>query len=252
MDCSKDIKIAKDGAVYYFKFLEWDTDFFGKDSYVLDTGRSVLLPSSGIKELVAEKLKGSFVSAKVETGLGREEIAFLQALGFTYIDTEITLRFDKGDTRPAIESEGLKIFEVKRSAGLPYEKLGGIFKYSRFHSDTHIPKEKADEVWIRYIKDYKPSKDKRIFAAEYKGEIAGSILVNHDEGKKIANLFFVGVLEKFRGRKIGTSLIRHLSDKFGDAELTVGTQAANIGALNFYIRNGFSVIKETKIIMHRW
>jgi len=252
MACSKDIRLEADGAVYYFRFLEWDTDFFGINSYVLDVDKSKLLPSPKIKELIAGSIKDSFVTLKIATSLDKDLLAFLQALGFNYIDTEITLEYNEKFARHGAEAAGVRVLEMKKNPGLACDELGGVFRHTRFHSDVHIPKEKADGLWINYIRTYRPSKTKRMYVAECDGETAGAILAGQSEDGRSANLFFVGVLKRFQGRRVGSALIRYVSDKLKDAELTVGTQGKNIPAINFYIKNGFSIVHATKIIFHRW
>lgn len=78
------------------------------------------------------------------------------------------------------------------------------------------------------------------------------MLVNESRETNRVSLFFVSVLEKYRGKKVGSKLIRYVAKYFEDYELMKGTQARNIKAINFYMRNGFSIVDNTKIVMHRW
>lgn len=252
MACSRDIRLEADGAVYYFRFLKWDTAFFGRNCYVLDADNSRLLPSAKMRDMIAGKLKNSFVTLKIAAGSDNKLLAFLQTIGFVYIDTEITLKYDGEKAKDLTAIPGVRMLELKKNKGLPYGELGGVFRYSRFHSDTRIPKEKANLLWIDYIKGFRPSKTKRMFIAKCHNEIAGAVLANLSGDGRSASLFFVAVLKRFQGKGIGSSLLRYAAKKFGTAELTVGTQAKNVAALNTYIKNGFSVVKETKIIFHRW
>lgn len=252
MSCSQDIRLEAEGAVYHFKFLRWDTDFFGRDCYILDTERSVLKPSGKIKDYINKDLKGSFITAKITASSERGLFDFLQTAGFRYIETEIALKYDTGFRNRAGAVSDAEILKLEKNETLPYEELGSVFGLTRFHGDVNIPEEKADLLWISYIKNYKPSPTAHMFIARYRGETAGSILVNQSEDRKKANLFFVSVIERFRGKKIGSHLIRYVVGQFGGVELTTGTQAGNTDALNFYIKNGFSIIEKTNAVFHRW
>lgn len=252
MALSKDIRLEGDGALFNFKFLTWDSEFFGKNSYFLDVTSSKLAPSEKIKDLISQKLNNTFTAAKIDTGSDKKLLAFLQMSGFNYIDTEITLMHNEKFAKENISVDGAEVYEIKKNENIPYEKLGSTFIYSRFHSDMNIPKEKADLVWVNYIRNYKPSEINKMFIVKYNGEVAGSILVGLTEEKKSADLFFVSVLKKFQGKKIGSVLIRYVVEKLSKKEITVKTQVKNISSLNFYIKNGFSVIKQSEIIFHRW
>lgn len=252
MSCSQDIRLEAEGAVYYFKFLRWDTDFFGRDCYILDTERSVLKFSWKIKDSIDKDLKGSFITAKVTTSLERGLFDFLQTAGFRYIETEIALKYETGFRNREAAASDVEILKLEKNEDLPYEELGSVFNLTRFHRDVNIAKEKADLLWINYIKNYKPSPTAHMFVARDRGKTAGSILVNQSEDRKRANLFFVSVIERFRGKNIGSRLIQYVVDQFDGVELTTGTQASNTGALNFYIKNGFSIIEKTNAVFHRW
>ncbi len=252
MASSKDITLKAGGAVYHFKFLEWDTVFFGRDCYLLDADNSILVPSAKIRAMAAGKLKNSFVTVKIPADSDNGSIAFLQTMGFAYIDTEITFKYAGGKAKDPSLAPGVKVLELKKNEGLPCEELGGVFRYSRFHSDTRIPKEKADLLWINYIKCFRPSKAGRIFIAKFRNETAGAVLANVSRDGKRSRLFFVAVLKRFQGKGIGSALLRYAAKKLQATELTVGTQAKNVSAQNTYIKNGFNEVKETMIIFHRW
>lgn len=251
MAYSKDIKLKSGASVYYFKFLPWDTEFFGKDSFMLDTGRSKMKPSFEIKKMIEKRLKDSFVTAKIESGEDKGVIDFLQSAGFKYVDVEVVLKYAGPENRPKAPA-GLSIEEAKKNAGLPYADLGSSFDCTRFHCDKNIAKEKADSLWVSFIRTYAPSTSRYMFIAKLDKRVVGAILAHKEKDLKRIQLSFVAVLKEFRGRSVGAYLIQAAIDHFKGFEIVTETQAKNIRALNFYIKNGFSMIEKTKTVMHRW
>lgn len=250
MKSKNDILISKHSIKYYFKYLEWDTNFFNKTSYVLDLNQSILLEVD--KSLIEEiniKLKDSFVTVKLPVNVNPETLFFLQECGFYYINTEVVLKYNFTNLVNNNNSDIL-IERLENNFNLPYEKLGGVFSKTRFHDDVHIENKLADLLWVNYIKNFVPSDTHFIFVAKYNSNIVGAILVNLNNN--IANLFFVGVVKEFQGSNIGKQLIQKVISYFSNYELTVGTQSTNISALNFYMKSGFSLISTTSTVLHRW
>lgn len=252
MSYSKDIEIKAGDACYYFRYLEWDTAFFGKESYMLDPERSTLTVSAAIKGMMEETFKNSFITVKIASEYSRELLDFLQSSGFRYIDTEVTLRYSKVLQDKASTDGNIKIIKLEENKELPYQELGSVFSLTRFHYDVHIRSDKADLLWIQYISNYRPSPARHMFVAKFSDKTAGTILVNENKENKTAVLFFVSVLEKFRDKKVGSELIKHIVRYFDGYELTTETQIRNIKAINFYIKNDFSVLAATKTVLHRW
>lgn len=254
MHSNRDIVITSGATRIFFIYLEWDSIFFNKPSYLLDMTRSVFgsrCGDDGLAASIAERLQGGFVTAKVDTKTDYSVIKLLEDSGFYYIDTEVALeKCDKSSVPEIKNAENVSIEKLEDNEGLPYEELGEAFALTRFHTDPHIDDKLADALWINYIRNYQVSASKHMFVAKTDGEVTGAILVNIDD--RIANLFFVAVRKGYRGSGIGQALIGHVSDYFSDYTLKTGTQVKNVGALNFYIKNGFSKIDQTSTVLHRW
>lgn len=249
MSFCKDIILRDKEACFYFKYLAWDSDFFKRHSYSLDTEKSNLIVSEVIKKEIKTKLENSFITVKLDTSMDYSIVDYLQKCGFTYIDTEIILEDTKN--RCYIKNiDNIQVVKEKRNEKLPYDKLGDSFSLTRFHTDLNISNTKANTLWINYLKNYHLSDSKHMFSAKVNNELAGIILVNIN--KKIATLFFVAVIEKFRGQGIGTILVDKASKYFKNYTIRTETQVKNIGALNFYISNGLTKVHKTLTVLHRW
>lgn len=233
----------------YFKYLAWDSDFFGKDSFLLDISKSKFTPSEEVRLQIKDKFKECFITVKLDTKIDYFMGFFLQECGFYYVDTEIKLQ--NIQICANIVSDNIVFEELFDSSALPFEDIGRAFSVTRFHCDPNIENKKADELWISYVKNFKSSENKRIFIAKVDNEIAGVILVNITNGE--AFLFFVAVLENFRSKKIGSALIQGTIKSIGKGvKIYTGTQVKNVSALNFYLRNGFQKIVQTSTVLHYW
>lgn len=256
MSYTKDVTLKAAGAEMRLKFLPWDTRFFGRPSFLLDAGRLELTASYKLAGKLKKAFKDSFITVKIDTSTGAEVLDFLYLAGFKYIGTEVTLKFQGGKCFRAVPAgrgtPHCKIEKLGTNESLPYARLGSVFTCDRFHSDAHIAKEKADLLWIDYLRNFKPSAARSLFVARVNNEAAGVILCVRDARKKRVFLAYVAVAAKFKGAGVGTALMQHVIRHFRRFEMVTGTQVKNVGAINFYIRNGFSVIEKTRTILHRW
>lgn len=242
--------VATRAKYIYFKYLEWDSSFFDKPCFLLDVSKSDFQPSDELAEEIKNSFKGAFVSAKIDTQSNYKIVYFLQKCGFYYVDTEVKLK-SIGYSQMRIYDSRIQISELLTEDNLPFNELGKAFSLTRFHCDPHIDLDKADELWVCYIKNFKPSKNKRMFVAKFDDEVAGAVLVNIAETEVF--LFFVAIIEKYRGKNIGSAIIEKILDSFDPSfHIYTGTQAKNISALNFYIKNGFSKVAQTNTVLHYW
>ena len=244
-----------------FKFLKWDTEFFGTRAFLLDPkGVVTEKGNKRFADAVSNKLRSSFVSAKVPLAASKYLFDFLSELGFKRIATDVVLEFDRKRYPLKNEPSPLRARDVTmaKAKTVPRDAylLGKEFALSRFHLDGKISKEKADSVWVEFIKNFKIDARHHLFMARIRNRTIGGIFVKQRTmgGRRVSNLFSVSLKKKYRGKGIGSALIKYalqcLTRQSGI--ITVGTQSENKGALNFYRKNGFSKIRETKLILHRW
>lgn len=232
----------------YFKYLEWDTGFFEKTSYLLDLSQSNFEPSQTAKSEIKKQFVDSFITAKIDTKFDHKYTYFLQECGFYYVDTEIKLQ---NTFLPQSEPSDVSVEELNSNATLPLKELGEAFTLTRFHCDSHISIRQADGVWVSYLKNFVPSDTKKIYAAKVNGEIAGVILATLNDHEDF--LFFVAILEPYQSKRIGSKLIQQTIKLLGGKKpIYTGTQVKNIPALNFYIHNGFSKIVQSNSVLHYW
>ncbi|WP_321491568.1 GNAT family N-acetyltransferase [uncultured Desulfobacter sp.] len=251
---NKDIISENGDTKYHFTYLEWDSNYFQKPSYYLNTDLSRFGHGDDSRaiENIRSKLNNCFVTAKINTSSDYRIVNELQRAGFYYVDTEVTLKYLKDDSQDNLKTaeDDIKIFKVDKNCHLPYEEIGSVFTQTRFHTDLNISTKKSNELWILYLKNFIPGREKHMYAATVGDVVVGVILVNIKNIE--AFLFFVAIKPEYQGKGVGSSLIQHVIAQLFGFSISTGTQVKNISALNYYIKNGFSKIISTKTILHHW
>jgi GNAT superfamily N-acetyltransferase len=241
------------------KYLEWDSEFFDRPCYTLDTKSSSVpetMPKRSQLEKMANLLPPITVWAKLPPSSPQFLISALQALGAEYIETEITLRHDQ-KRRNLDPIPGVKIYRSDSIKGrFDIECLGNGFSLTRFHMDPRIPKEKADELWISYIKNYQISEHRHAFLVESQDIIVGVHLVHetHLEGKRVNRFDLTVLREDMRFKGLGSLLYQTAIDWCLDTgyEAVLSTQHRNVSAIQFFQKNGFSFLESAHSVFHLW
>ena len=246
---SKDIILQNRDDSYHFRYLEWDSNFFKRPCYMFDVDNSNIIKSDQIADHINSRLNGVFVTVKIDSSYDNNFVQTLQECGFRYIDTEVTLEFNE-KPKTLKYNNAIEIIKPDCNVDLPYEELGSVYSLTRFHTDPHISCDKADLIWVEYLKNYIIDDNHRMYVALIHSEVAGVVLVNIE--KKQVMLFYVSVMSPFQSSGVGTKLVQKVVSNYIGSTIRTGTQVKNVRALNFYIRNGFSKIYRTRTVMHRW
>ncbi|WP_085906786.1 GNAT family N-acetyltransferase [Kiloniella majae] len=223
----------------------WLSTVLGKQVY------SLRLSDDGLEigELEANlEAVDSFTSIK----LPADDIppsVMLQSIGFKQIDTALTFCSSKSieekitNVRIALPDDKERVAEV----------AGQVFTTSRFHLDPLISNSKADEIKYLWAENYFHGKrgDTMLIAEDHQNKIQGfcQVIFTPDNN---AVIDLIGVSEETRGKGFGTQMISYLWQQkpFNKPleKIIVGTQAANIKAVNFYENTGFRLIKAQNIL----
>ena len=237
----------------YMKRLKWDSEFFKRESFLLDIGKSNFVPDSSLITLLDSEFKNTFISVKINSSISSEYIDFIQNCNFKNVGAEITLQHDNRKINQVDNKYSIR--EVSENKNIPYASLGSIFNHTRFHSDINIDNEKADLLWIEYLRNYKPSKRRKMFLTYDDNTVIGVILVNIEPALNEAALFYVAVMPSYQSKGVGKSMMNYVLNYLQKANVSViktETQLKNINALNYYINSGFSTINNTSSVWHRW
>ena len=228
---------------YILKPLSWDTEFFG-----IPCARAMLngeLTEKEAEALCEECRAYDFVTIENTCGSSVNDF-LLGTKGYAYItDCAVTLK-KKSESHSADEFCGTSI-RLAVEEDLPWiEAIAkDAFVTSRFYNDPKIPEEKASDLYRSWVKNAFLDDNKVIFVSEEKN---GFLIYYQNE--KTAHLNLIATGGENRKKGVGTDLTKYADNyafENGCEDFYVGTQSANIPAINLYIKCGFRFSKSTKI-----
>jgi len=174
--------------------------------------------------------------------------------GLKYINSRIVLKYDQtlknNDKKPIdydfVIDEKYNKINLKSDIN---EIIPNLYKTSRFYKDIFFRKyaKKIYDKWF-YNSIFNHYADKVLFAKTDKNKIIGFITLKLIGGKCLIDL--IAVNPKYQNKGVGTLLISKAIKSFSDYEITVGTEAENIKAVNFYLKNNFKIV-DYYLIFHR-
>jgi len=129
------------------------------------------------------------------------------------------------------------------------------FLQSHYHNDPFIPYELAEKIFYEWIKNSVYGYADNIIIAKYKNNILGYLTckINKIGEKRYGIIDLVAVDKRFRGRGIGTALVKRALKWFLPTVeyVFVGTQATNIPAIRMYEKVGFRTVS-IEATFHLW
>lgn len=233
----------------YMVYLDFDTKLFAKPSFVMDLSRSHFEPNELIREEFKDYFKNAFVAVKANMDCPHSKTIFLESCGFYFVDTEMILQHKE----PKYIDSDVEVFEISDIGDLDIGAFDGVFSGSRFHLDANISNELADRLWIEYLENFQIDTNNKIFVARCDGVDVGYIGVHIFGGE--ATLFAVATRKEYQGKSIGSKMIQSIVGSLKSSMVTnVKTEVytKNIAAVNFYIKNGFSKIAESRYVLHKY
>lgn len=173
-----------------------------------------------------------------------------QKLGFKYISSRIIFKYDKDiftGFRKIINYEILY-----NSKDLTIKDFNNIIdvlsKTSRFYNDNIIKKyaKKIYKEWI-YNSLFNQYADKLIILRLKKKVIAFASL---KISKMDCIIDLIGIDHYYQNQGLGSYLLKMIQKQFSNYNIYVGTEAENIKAVSFYLKNNFKIYKY-KLIFHK-
>lgn len=216
------------------KKLSWDSIFFKKNIYTFED-------ISELDKFLLEKNEIIQKKIKKEDGQNKQE---LLKMGFEFIEGEIT--FIKN-----LDIRGKEFVEERniiKASLKDFEKIKEIikdsYKYSRFNK---IEPSKVNEFYYTWVKNAILGKfDDFCLILQENQQIIGFItlkLINENS----ARVGLVGVDKRFRGKNIGSKLIKE-SERLlflkKIKKLYISTQSSNREAIKLYLKNEFKLESE--------
>jgi len=229
---------------YSWKIDNFDSDVFGfrvaKITHI-EPGDSSQLLNRRVKDLLSEltKDKVRYVTYRIQSG-NFPVIHALEKNGFNLIDGLISLEI----SIPNIEIEE-PVDEIREADKNDLEKLknltSGLYSQSRVLNDPLIPKNRANEFYVRWIENSVLGKTADLVLVwEENNKILGYITL-----QKKGQIPLLGVSSEARGKGIAKKLVKASFGVFKDwgvDSIIIETQMSNIPALRVYQDCGFKVI----------
>lgn len=220
----------------------WKLDKFDTEVFDFKVAKIIHIESEKyIEELINQLTKNKIRYATYRVlSSNIPVIQELQRNNFILVDGLISLATNPFELN--IEPPAGQVREAKHDDFPSLKKMTeGLYLLSRIYNDTLISKTKADEFFIKWVKN------------SISGDAADSVLVWEEEGKllgyitlqKKGQIPLIGVSKEARGRGIAKKLIEASLNKFkkwGVKNVIIETQMSNIPALRLDQDCGFKVI----------
>jgi ribosomal protein S18 acetylase RimI-like enzyme len=242
---------------YEYKFLDWDTNYFGVKS-----ARVILKNKIDRDEWVKVRnliLDNEFI---VIDNVNNDSVNnfFISNLSGIFL-TDINFQFTKEIKESNINQSSAYEKNITIHNNMPWNKQvieisKNSFKFSRFFNDPFLDKKRSRNIYSHWVES--AFLDENRYFLYYKTDqyILGYILFRIDSQNKKVIIELISVKEGKENKSIGTRMVNALEcfllREFTDTTIIqVGTQSNNIKAINFYEKNGFRV-KEIRSIYHYW
>lgn len=238
----------------HYKFLEWDTNYFGVKS-----GRVTLNDTMGIEEWkkISNVLKENDFNVIDNVNNDSINNFYISKLSGAFV-TDINFQFTKEIDH---EIKHVNKFDISIQNKLPVnneilEISKNSYKHSRFFNDPYLNKDKAKDVYGHWVQSSFFNENKYFITCNLDSKVAGYILFSIESKTNTTIIELISVKEIMKNIHIGTEMMLYLENYIYNNHkdikyIRVGTQSNNINAINFYVGNGFRV-KEIRSVYHYW
>lgn len=245
----------------------WPKDIFGVEmaelKYIITKGayehkREVIASLLSHVLQLCDEFGIQFLSCRVNTA-DFPAIHCLEKIGFELMEAQVTFIWNKLKFRMPNIKELYRVRDCrKEDSEFLIDMARGAFTYSRFYIDPHIPNEKADEFYIRWLKGCMEGLlSDKILVAEKGNDIVGflSYRINQElakiSGFKIAGQGLSAI--SLRGKGAYIALIKKAIEggaSFCDfAEFDI--QLNNYEAIKIFQRLGMD-FGRARYTFHKW
>ena len=250
------------------RFSPWDTDHFGCPVAILD---ALILGEQEDRNGVA--VAGALLEA-FESWAGQREIKFaftrlsarqlpvihaLEGHNFRFIESYITNVFEfhrLGDSPHA--TMPLRCLEKKDMPAM-LAATRDAFATQRFHADPHIPYEKAEALYRKWIQSAYEDPSRDILVADVEGRPALFAICKVEDHRpylahRSVTLQMIMFAPEARGKGFGRSFMDAVFRYYQKQHVDVmysGVTMRNTRSVNWHNKLGFRVIA-TLLTFHRW
>jgi len=222
-----------DNAVDFYD-LKWDTDFFGVTSAKAILNKPLSINEwEGLKNRFNDYQFISIVNNNSEPDnaqiIGKDTSAFLAD-----VNIQFTKKIENSQEMPI----NITVHHALEKNDLVIEMAD--FQFSKFTEDPELAIRGGDKLYRQWLINSFDNQDKFFaLSKDENGEVNGFLL--HSYSDKACIIELIAVSKAVTKGGLGTSLfkaVEYEADQRGCNEIKVGTQARNMGAINFYHKVG--------------
>lgn len=227
------------------KILDWDSDFFKFKIGRID-GEKLNECDASIELLNKQNVQliYIFIPGVSEDKLNKGKYGNLMDVKFTY---SYDLALDEDTTLDShihlIDKPSPKLYELAFQSG----------HESRYKKDPNFKKGEFERFYATWVNNsFNGIMADTVLGYYVKNNLAGFVTVKLKDN--LADIGLIAVDTDMRSLGIGSKLInaaKTFATRHGAKILNVATQKDNIGACNFYEKNGFKLTK-IESIYHKW
>ena len=235
-------------------YLPWDSMFFGKEIYILNTEVYTSSIKNKIDVLVAEKSIDLiyFLCPSSDS----RSLDFALRDGFKCVDDKLTFLITKLEFNSAISDGQYDIIKSSPSDITGLKLLSVQSKWTtRYYNDDKFPRDLVQTFYSEWVrKSVTGDLDDMVFHIEEDGVIIGFVTIKKN-GRNFGSIGLIAVAEKAQGRGLGARLatyaVNFLLNEMDCAAVEVVTQQNNLSARKTYERIGFRVFNKSTWL-HKW
>ena len=242
------------GILSIFSKLEWDSQFFGKVIYSLNT--------KSFNETINKKLNKAISKNSIDLvyflcpATNKTAVNFSVENGFKIVDERLTFLVNRNNFIPHKAIDG---FAVQKCTASDKDEVEAIAREtiwpSRYYKDDNFCRNDLKNFYGEWItKSIDGKLDDVVLKISSGNELCGFISLKKN-GLNFGSIGLIGISNKFQGLGLGTYLVsfgvEYMFQMFNCVAVEVVTQKNNLKACKAYNNVGFRISDES-LWMHKW
>lgn len=242
------------GILSFVSELKWDSNFFGKVIYSLNT--------KSFNECINSKLNQAIYENDIDLiyflcpASNKKAINCSVKNGFNIVDERVTFLVNQDNLVPHKAIEGFSIEKCTVSDSAEVQRISReIIWPSRYYKDDKFSRKDLKNFYSEWLtKSIDGKLDDLVLKISSGNEICGFISLKKN-GLNFGSIGLVGISNKFQGLGLGTYLtsfgVEYMFQVLDCVAVEVVTQKNNLKACNAYNSVGFKISDES-LWMHKW
>ncbi len=235
--------------------IPWDIETFGFGvaDYKFDYSQNPTSHNRVISKKIEQWAKQNNIELIGTTAEANDysQIAFIQSLGFRYIDTTILVKYPNIQQSQYPKSNLVIAPAIAEQLDEIVQISSDVFETGRYHSDKSFPKKLADKRYRDWVKRaFHKENQQELFVLQKNNQIC-AFLVIEIKGKE-GRLHLNAVSRNFQGKGIGSDSIALMLSYYknnGVENAITKVSVSNTRALNLHSKLG-AQFENSQILFH--